>query len=180
MKKILIILIVFALTSCTNNIKPQTPHEILLALKNYSCEMQITYFSNKTVNEYIALQTYTSTGKYTMEFKDTENLKISYENSILNISSALFNTPIEISEYENSNKNPLFLSYFINTYFNSEDANNIKQEKNSIELILPNYNEYLYSAKLTFKNNQPHTLTYFDKNGKEKVNIIYNEFTSIT
>ena len=34
----------------------------------------------------------------------------------------------------------------------------------------------IISAKLTFKDNLPHMLSYFDENGNEKVNIIYNEF----
>lgn len=181
MKKSLIILsILLLLTACTNNTSNKTPHEILLSIKNYSCKMQISYLSNKNINEYTALQTYSASGKYSMEFQDSEKLKISYENSILNISSALFKNNIEFTEYENSNKNPLFLSYFINTYFNSENPDSIKQNNDSIELTLPNYNEYLYSAKLTFKNNLPYNLTYFDKNGNIKVNIIYNEFISST
>ena len=100
---------------------------------------------------------------------------------ILNVPiiSNVSNTTIELKEYIELNKNPLFLSYFINTYFNLEDSNNIKLTDDSIEIILPNNNVYLYSAKLQFKNNEPYSLTYFDKNGNMKVNIIYNEFTSI-
>lgn len=114
-----------------------------------------------------------------MEFLDDEGLKIDYQNSNLNIISNVSNIPIELKEYIEINKNPLFLSYFINTYFNLENSNNIKSTNDSIELILANNNAYLYSAKLQFKNNRPHSLTYFDKNGNVKVNIIYNEFTSI-
>lgn len=180
MKKLFIFTALIALTACTRNIHQKSPHEILLAIKDYSCKMSITYFSNKNSNEYTATQTYSAQGKYSMEFQDTENLTIAYENSELNITSDLFDFPLKITEYQETNSNPLFLSYFINTYFNSEDSSNIKQEKNSIELTLPNYNEYFYSAKLTFKDNLPYSLSYFDKNGKEKVNIIYNEFTSIT
>ena len=52
-------------------------------------------------------------------------------------------------------------------------------EENKISLILPENNSYLYSATLYFENNLPASLTYFDKNGTAKVNIIYNEFKSL-
>ena len=114
-----------------------------------------------------------------MEFLDTENLKINYENSLLDITSNLFEENLEIPNYTELNQNPLFLSYFINIYFNSEESNSAKITENSIHITLPNYNNALYSAELIFNNNLPHTLTYFDTNGNEKINILYNEFTFI-
>ena len=179
MKKIVCILLLLFLTACSNNITSKNPHELLLAIKNYNCELKISYFSNKNSNEYIARQTYSAEGIYSMEFLDNENLKIDYKDSNLNIGSKIVNLPIELKEYLEINKNPLFLSYFINTYFNLENSDNVKSTEDSIELILPNNNVYLYSAKLQFENNRPYSLTYFDKNGNIKVNIIYNEFTSI-
>lgn len=179
MKKIICILLILSLTACSSNKISKSPHELLLSIKNYTCELTISFFSNKNSNEYLAYQTYSSEGIYSMEFLDDEGLKIDYQNSNLNIISNVSNIPIEVKEYIEINKNPLFLSYFINTYFNLENSNNIKSTNDSIEIILANNNAYLYSAKLQFKNNRPHSLTYFDKNGNVKVNIIYNEFTSI-
>ena len=88
-------------------------------------------------------------------------------------------TDIKGKNYAEVNQNPLFLSYFINTYFNSEEIVNTKIKENSIHIILPNYNNSPHSAKLIFENNKPYTLTYFDENGNAKVNIIYSEFTFI-
>ena len=177
MKKLFIFFLVFILTACTKEISQKSPHEILLSMKDYSCNMEISFFSNKNTTKHRAAQSYSSDGKYFMEFLDDENLKIVYENSTLNIASGSLNDSIEIINYEEINKNPLFLSYFINTYFNAEEKENIKTSTDSIAINLPNNNEYLYSANLTFKNNKPYSLTYFDKNGNIKVNIIYNEFT---
>lgn len=177
MKKLFIFFLIFVLTACTKEVSPKSPHEILLSIKDYSCNMEISFFSNKNTTKYKATQTYSSSGKYFMEFLDDENLKINYENSILNISSGTLNTSNEILNYEEINKNPLFISYFINTYFNIEEKENIKISADSITVTLTNNNEYLYSANLTFKNNKPHSLIYYDKNGNIKVNIIYNEFT---
>lgn len=177
MKKIILILFVCLLTSCSE-FRDKKPHELLLSIKNYSCEMQITCFSNKNTTCYTAVQGYQSTGIYTMEFLDSENLKINYENSSLILSAFPIDVSIIFHDYPEINSNPLFLSYFINTYFNTEDINKINHTDTKISLTLPEINEYLSFAELSFKNNLPYSLSYFDKNGKVKVNIIYNEFNS--
>jgi hypothetical protein len=140
--------------------------------------MTITYFSNKNTTEYLATQTYASEGLYSMEFLDDENFKIFYDKGLLNISSLPLNISSVLENYPEINTNPLFLSYFINTYFNSEDNQNITVEENKISVVLPENNNYLHSSTLYFENNKPASLTYFDKNGTPKVNIIYNEFKS--
>lgn len=179
MKKIILILLILTLVGCTKNITEKTPHEILLSIKDYSCKMQICYFSNKNSNKYIATQSYSTIGKYSMEFLDKNGLKLNFENSNLNISTNIKDSNLTYDNYNELNQNPLFLSYFINTYFNMEDSNNIKTENNTISLTLPSYSDYFHSAKLEIKNNLPYALTYFDKNGKTIVNIIYSEFTFI-
>lgn len=179
MKKIIPLLLICILTACSSKITQKSPNKILLNIKDYSCKMQISCFSNKNITEYTALQSYSSLGKYSMEFLDKENLKIDYENSILSITSKLFDESFETKNYKELNQNPLFLSYFIKTYFNLEETNNTEITENKIRITLPNHNSYLYSAELSFKNNLPHTLTYFDENGNAKVNIIYSEFTFI-
>ena len=114
-----------------------------------------------------------------MEFLDDDNFKVSFDKNILNISSEPLGISSTSLNYPEINTNPLFLSYFINTYFNSESSKDITTEENKISLILPENNSYLYSATLYFENNLPASLTYFDKNGTTKVNIIYNEFKSL-
>ena len=167
------------LTACSKVNYYKTPNELLLSIKDYSCKMKISYFSNKNSNTYLATQTYSALGKYSMEFFDDHKLKINYENTTLNISSDNSKLTIVNSSHYELNENPLFLSYFINTYFNTEESNIIKTDENSIYLKLPNINEYLFSAKLELNNNLPYSLTYFDKNGNAKINIIYSEFTFI-
>lgn len=179
MRKILLFVFIILLTACSKVESYKTPNELLLSIKDYSCNMKISYFSNKNSNTYLATQYYSTLGKYSMEFLDDKKMKINYENTTLNISSHDPNLKIVDTNYYELNKNPLFLSYFINTYFNLEESKNIKTDENSVYLELPTLNEYLFSAKLEFKNNLPYSLTYFDKNGNAKVNIIYSEFTFI-
>lgn len=176
MKKVILFIFIFILSGCSKITTPKTPNDILLSIKDYSCKMQINYFSNKNTTQYQATQSYSSSGKYSMEFLDKENMKINYTPSTLNISSKLFEEDLNIANYLEQNQNPLFLSYFIHNYFNSEEAENVETSENYIQLQLPNYSNYLHTAKLTFKDNLPHMLSYFDENGNEKVNIIYNEF----
>ena len=179
MIKFIIILLIVFLTSCAPKQEVIAPNDILLSIKNYTCKMNITYFSNKNTTEYTALQAYNSVGTYSMEFLDDDNFKVSFDKNILNISSEPLGISSTSLNYPEINTNPLFLSYFINTYFNSELSKDITTEENKISLILPENNSYLYSATLYFENNLPASLTYFDKNGTAKVNIIYNEFKSL-
>ena len=178
MIKFIMISLLLLLTSCSPKTTPMSPNDILLSIKDYSCKMNITYFSNKNTTEYIATQTYSPNGIYSMEFLDDENFKITYDDNSLNISSNPLAISSTTTNYPETNSNPLFLSYFINIYFNSEKREDISIDENKISIILPENNSYLYSSTLSFENNQPASLTYFDMNGTPKVNIIYNEFKS--
>ena len=179
MIKFIVFFLFFLLTSCAPHKEVISPNDILLSIKDYTCKMSITYFSNKNTTEYNALQSYTSNGTYSMEFLDDDNFKVNFDKNILNITSEPLGISSTSLNYPELNTNPLFLSYFINTYFNLESSKDILTEENKISLVLPENNSYLYSATLYFENNLPASLTYFDKNGTAKVNIIYNEFKSL-
>lgn len=171
------ILLIFLLSACKReNLSNLDINEVLLSIKNYTCSMSIHVYSNKNSTSYTANQIYCYPSTYSMDFTDPDKMKISYQGSSLNIKSERFNIDKTIENYDNINQNPLFLSYFLNAYFSSEENGNITVDSNSISLILPENNPYLTSAKLVFENGIPKSLTYFDKNRTEKVNIIYNEF----
>ena len=84
---------------------------------------------------------------------------------------------ISSDEYENLNTNPLFLSYFLNSYFNSASENILECNLDKVSINLPSNNPYLSYATLTLTNNIPHSLTYYDENNKPKLSIIYNKFS---
>lgn len=165
------------LTACSTHQPNQDINEVLLSIHNYACALSVTLYSNKNTNTYVAIQEYNADGSYYMEFLDPDNFKIQFTDNTLQLSSNLFETQY-FSQYEDSNQNPLFLSYFLNHYFNSEDSSIIEKTASSLTLKMPEQNENLYQAVLTIENNQPKTLTYLDKNGTPKVNIIYSEFQS--
>jgi outer membrane lipoprotein-sorting protein len=172
-----ILIVIFLLSSCKKeNLSNPDINEVLLSIKNYSCSMSISIYSNKNSTTYVANQVYSYPSTYSMEFIDPDGIKILYSGSSLNIKSGRFNIDKTIENYDNINQNPLFLSYFLNSYFSVEKNDNIIVDSNSVNLILPENNPYLVSAKLVLENGIPKSLTYFDKNGTEKVNIIYNEF----
>lgn len=179
MKKTIIILsFLFILTSCSMEKKATNVNDILLSIKNYSCSMKIESFSNKNTLIYSATQTYQYPDNYSIKFDDNDNTIISYNNDSLSISSTKLNILKNITNYENINQNPLFLSYFLNTYFNVSPENILTSTLDEVSILLPSNNPYLYKATLKLENRTPISITYFDMNGIPKVNIIYNEFIS--
>lgn len=165
------------LTSCHKPASQKDIHELLLSIHHYACRFDVTFHSNKNSNTYTAIQEYNADGSYYMEFLDPDQLKIQYSDNTLHLSSNLSSTQYTQS-YQELNQNPLFLSYFLNHYFNTEDSSILSKTPTSVTLKMPQYNDYLYQATLTIENNLPKTLTYCDKNGTPKVNIIYSEFQS--
>jgi len=179
MKKIIIfscLIVIF--TACSTKKQPSDINEILMSLKNYSCSMQVESFSNKNTVTYNAHQIYQYPNNYSMEFNDIDKTLLSYNNNTLYISSNKLNILKSIENYPNINQNPLFLSYFLNTYFNLPPENISSKSLSEVSIILPQNNALLYKATLILENNIPNSLTYFDKNEIPKVNIIYNEFKS--
>jgi len=178
-KKIIIFLcVLFMFTACSAKKQTTNVSDILISIKNYSCSMQIESFSNKNTVTYNANQTYQYPDNYLMEFNDPDKTTISYNTGSLSIGSTKLNILKNIQNYQNINQNPLFLSYFLNTYFNTSQENILTSTINEVSVILPTNNPYLYTATLKLENEVPSSITYFDKNGTPKVNIIYNEFKS--
>ena len=179
MKKIIIFLCFICIFSACSSKKQSTDiNEVLMALKNYTCSMQIESFSNKNTITYNAFQTYQYPDNYLMEFNDSDNTILSYNTGTLSISSNRLNIFKTIQNYQNINQNPLFLSYFLNVYFNTSAENILTSTIDEVSIILPTNNAYLHKATLKLENNIPTSITYFDENETPKVNIIYNEFKS--
>lgn len=174
--KFFIILSIIFLCSCSKENEPQNVNELLMSIKNYDCSMNITFHSNKNLVTCIANQTYTYPEKYSINFLDNTNFSISYSNKMLTICNNFLNLTENKNNYENINTNPLFLSYFLNSYFNSKPENIITSNFDEISIILPNNNSYLESASLKLKDNIPSSLVYYDKNKNPKINIIYTKF----
>ena len=174
---IAIITLLLLLAACHKTPPQKDLHEVLLSLHHYSCRFDVTFHSNKNTTTHTAIQEYNADGNYYMEFLDSDQLKIQYSDNNLQLSSNLFATQYT-TQYEERNQNPLFLSYFLNRYFTAEDSSILSQTQNSVTLKLPEHNTYLHQATLTLENNLPKTLTYLDKNGTPRVNIIYSEFVS--
>lgn len=176
MKKILILFIMLILTSCCKPSSSSDINSILLSIKDYTCDMEITFFSNKNSIISNATQKYNYPDNYTINFQDSNNLSIDYSDKMLVISNTFFNSSESYPNYENINTNPLFLSYFLNSYFNSPQQNIISCDSNSVSIILPKNNAFLNKATLNVNNNIPYSLTYYDENNEPKINIIYNKF----
>lgn len=175
LKQLFIIICIIFLCSCSNNTEPQNVNEILMSIKNYNCSMEITFHSNKNQITAFANQLYKYPNIYSLDFFNDHN-SISYSDKMLTLSNNFLNLSTTYTEYENSNTNPLFLSYFLNSYFNSSTENIIESNFETISIKLPNNNSYLSKATLILENKLPYSLTYYDKNNNTKINIIYTKF----
>lgn len=174
--KIFIIFCFIFLCSCQKQSEPQDINSLLMSIKNYDCTMNITFHSNKNEITCIANQTYNYPNIYSLNFID-DNYSVSYSEKMLTLSNNFLNLSESYKNYENLNTNPLFLSYFLNSYFNSSSENILESNLENVSINLPNNNSLLSHATLTLKDNLPYSLTYFDKNNNEKLNIIYNKFS---
>jgi hypothetical protein len=138
--------------------------------------MAITFYSNKNEIVCSGKQVYTSPNNYSLLFLDN-GFSLSYSEKMLTFTNEFLHLSNSYENYENLNTNPLFLSYFLNSYFNSPPENIIESNIERVSITLPNNNAYLSYATLELQNNLPYTLTYYDKNNAAKINIIYNEFS---
>ena len=176
MKKFFIIFTITFLCSCKKVDTPQDINSLLMSIKNYDCSMDITFFSNKNTINCTANQVYNYPENYSINFLDDNKLSIDYSDKMLKLTNNFLNLSEEIPNYDNINTNPLFLSYFLNSYFNASAENIIESNLEKVSIKLPNNNAYLSHATLLLKDNLPYSLTYFDKNNQEKINILYNKF----
>ena len=174
--KILIILSLIFLCSCQKQSEPQDINTLLLSIKNYQCTMDVTFYSNKNEINCLANQTYKYPDNYSLKFSDN-GLSFSYSEKMLTLANNFLNLSTNYENYENINTNPLFLSYFLNSYFNSSSKNIIESNLQKVSINLPNNSSYITHATLELQNNLPYSLTYYDKNNKPKLNILYNEFS---
>jgi outer membrane lipoprotein-sorting protein len=175
--KIIIILSFIFLCSCSTKTQPTDTNALLMSIKNYECSMNITFHSNKNLITCSAKQIYNYPDNYSLNFSDNQNLSISYSNKMLTLCNSFLNLSESYNEYENLNTNPLFLSYFLNSYFNSNSKNILECNFEKVSINLPYNNSYLFTATLILNNNIPYSLTYYDKNNKPKLSIIYNKFS---
>jgi len=138
--------------------------------------MSITFHSNKNKIKCMANQIYNYPDTYSLNFID-DNFSISYSEKMITLSNDFLKLSENYTNYENLNTNPLFLSYFLNSYFNSSAENILESNLEKVSINLPNNNSYLSYATLTLQDKIPYSLTYYDKNNNEKMNIIYNKFS---
>ena len=122
-------------------------------------------------------EVYNYPDNYSLNFSDNQSLSISYTDKILTLSNNFLNLSESYDEYENLNTNPLFLSYFLNSYFNSTSENILECNLDRVSINLPSNDSHLSHATLILTNNIPYSLTYYNKNNKPKLSIIYNKFS---
>jgi len=153
-----------------------------LELNAYETIMDVRVYSNKNTREYQMKQTYSSPNIYSSEVLkpvEIKGVKSIFDGEILTVLNP--NIPDE-KIFENYNvpaENPLFLSCFLNRYFNKD--NRSVEGNNNFTIMkgqMINNDMAINKGELTIDNKTklPIKLEYYDVNGNLKIDIIYNEF----
>lgn len=151
-------------------------------LNAYEAIMDVRVYSNKNIREYQMKQVYSSPNTYSSEVLkpvEIKGVKSTFDGKTLTVMNP--NIPDE-KIFENYNvpaENPMFLSYFLNRYYN-KDSRTVEGNNNFtiMKAQMINNDMSINRGELTIDNKTklPIKLEYYDVNGKLKFDIIYNEF----
>lgn len=178
------------IVSCSLKEVPKSPiekiHEKFTTMETYGCIADVTYISNKGENTYKTKQYYKITGEYRLEITDPENVQGLV--TVYDGEKVMQYNPRVLGEVVNEipkskNINEIFLGVFLKNYFQSEEVTLEVFNANSegftvLEAVIPEGGKYLSTEKLWVSNKtlNPIKLVIYDTEGKERINVKYNEF----
>lgn len=196
MKKIASILLLsiltFCLCSCNKISKDEGLSDTekiqnqLLNMQNYACVATVEHISDKSTKTYEMKQFCKKTGEYRLEMLSPESVEgiiTTYDgNTVTQYNPRVeskFTKNIEPSIYVDE----MFLGAFIKNYLQSEQTS-IETAKfdaskcTVLEAVIPGEHKYLCTEKLWVENENliPKQLIIYDKQGEERIKVIYKEF----
>lgn len=178
---ILIFLSVFLCSCKGSKNNPEKVIYFLKDIKSYSCNLQITTINDKQRITTIAKQLYSNKYGYRFEINNERVLlyigdKIYVEdlnNKCSYVSDRSFDSLYSLS----------FIGEYIGMLYTNEEIKNTFKTENKINyqiisLTIPGNNRNLDSAELyvNLENNIPERLIIYNRNKKEKVEILYENF----
>lgn len=152
-------------------------------MNSYSCSADIIITGNKSPAEYSANHLFLKPNKYRIEYEDAKQI-ISYDGNKTYIVYPDVDKSIIIKDSKEHEKDRnLFIGYFIQLLFTSEDLQ-LESDKDGdkdylvISVDLPGNNIYRNSQKLWInKNNlKPYKMIVLNKDGEETVKVYYKDF----
>lgn len=189
LKKSFFIMFVLALAGCSNASDTDEYANIqdkLVNMESYSCEAEVTFYSNKGENKYTINQQAKNDGRYFLETTSPDSVKgniILFDGNMLWQYNPNLDSKISVGDKDKMERKEICLFTFLENYLKSKDvaletANIDESIYTILEAKIPGGNKYFDSEKL-FINNEtkaPERLVIYDTEGKERVLVTYNNF----
>lgn len=189
LKKSFFIMFVLALAGCSNASDTDEYANIqdkLVNMESYSCEAEVTFYSNKGENKYTINQQAKNDGRYFLETTSPDSVKgniILFDGNMLWQYNPNLDSKISVGDKDKMERKEICLFTFLENYLKSKDvaletANIDESIYTILEAKIPGGNKYFDSEKL-FINNEtkaPERLVIYDTNGKERILVTYNNF----
>ena len=189
LKKSFFIMFVLALAGCSkasDTNEYATIQDKLVNMESYSCEAEVTFYSNKGENKYTINQQAKNDGRYFLETTSPDNVKgniILFDGNMLWQYNPNLDSKISVGDKDKMERKEICLFTFLENYLKSKDvaletANIDESVYTILEAKIPGGNKYFDSEKL-FINNEttlPERLVIYDTEGKERVLVTYNNF----
>ena len=189
LKKSFFIMFVLALAGCSKASDTDEYANIqdkLVNMESYSCEAEVTFYSNKGENKYTINQQAKNDGRYFLETTSPDSVKgniILFDGNMLWQYNPNLDSKISVGDKDKMERKEICLFTFLENYLKSKDvaletANIDESIYTILEAKIPGGNKYFDSEKL-FINNEttlPERLVIYDTEGKERVLVTYNNF----
>ena len=189
LKKSFFIMFVLALAGCSNASDTDEYANIqdkLVNMESYSCEAEVTFYSNKGENKYTINQQAKNDGRYFLETTSPDSVKgniILFDGNMLWQYNPNLDSKISVGDKDKMERKEICLFTFLENYLKSKDvaletANIDESIYTILEAKIPGGNKYFDSEKL-FINNEtkaPERLVIYDTEGKERILVTYNNF----
>lgn len=188
-KKLLLFIMSTLLVGCIkgevineyNNIQKK-----LTNMDSYSSKINVKYISNKGENEYNLFQQAKKNGKYKIETLSPEMVKgniIIFDGKMVWQYNKNLNSKISIGEKDKLERKEISIFSFLENQAKSnevaiETANTNEGIYTILEANIPGDNKYFNNEKLWVNNEtkNPEKLIIYDKDGKERVIVTYEDF----
>ena len=189
LKKSFFIMFVLALAGCSkasDTNEYATIQDKLVNMESYSCEAEVTFYSNKGENKYIINQQAKNDGRYIIETISPDSVKgniILFDGNMVWQYNPILDSKISVGDKDKMERKEISLFTFLENHLKSKDialetANMDESIYTILEAKIPGSNKYFDSEKL-FINNEtklPEKLVIYDTNGKERILVTYNNF----
>ena len=148
--------------------------EYILNISSYEAKLEVTVYSNKTINKYLLEQYYMEPNyskQIVREPKNLENLEIIYNGNNLEIKNTNIGLSKIYQNYSYLNDNLLWINFFID---NCKENYEIEQSNEEI-ILYNNFKEYKFKLYISKKTKLPTKIEVLDNNNQSKIYIEYKE-----